>query len=109
MVKKTASEGGVKNKSMKDVKDALIDSYEDLRDFMVCHQMTLAPPRGLALFLHRGMSGWIEAWSKLATEKAKTVSQQPRETSPGRVCPLPSEATTILANMALAVVRSGNL
>jgi hypothetical protein len=109
-VKKTASEGTMKNKPMKDVKDALIESYEDLREFMVCHKVTVVPPRGLALFLHQGMPGWMEAWSKLEpSDKAKTVSPQPLEISPVRTGPLPPEVAAILANMALATVRRENL
>jgi hypothetical protein len=95
---------------MKDVKDVLAKSYEDLRDFMVCHKMTLVPPRGLALFLHQGMPGWMEAWSKLVpSDKAVTISPRPLEISPGRAGALPPEAATILANMALATVRRENL
>lgn len=91
-------------------KDVLIKSYEDLRDFMVGHKMTLAPPRGLALFLRRGMPGWIEAWSGLASsDKATPFRSQPLEVSPGCAGSLPPEAAAILANMALAVVRRENL
>ena len=61
-------------------KDVLIKSYEDLRDFMVCHKVTLVPPWGLALFLRQGMPGWIEAWSRLASsEKATPFRPQPLE------------------------------
>jgi hypothetical protein len=96
---------------MKDhiLKDVLTKSYEDLRDFMVCHKVTVAPPRGLALFLHQGMPGWMEAWSKLEPcDRTITVRPQPVEISPLRTGPLPPEATAILANMALAAVRREN-
>ena len=100
----------MKNKTMQDVKDALIESYEDLRDFVACHKMTLVPPRGLALFLRRGMPGWIDAWSGLEpSDTAMPISPRPLEMSLGRAGPLPPEAAAILANMALATVRRGNL
>jgi hypothetical protein len=90
-------------------KDVLVKSYEDLRDFMVCHKMTLLPPRGLALFLRQGMPGWIEAWSRLASsDKATPFRLQPLGVRPGCAGPLPPEAAAILANMALAVVRREN-
>lgn len=98
----------MKNKTieMEDVKDALIESYEDLRDFVACHKMTIVPPRGLALFLHHGMPGWMEAWSRLApSDTAVPISPRPLEMSPGRAGPLPPEAAAILANMALATRR----
>ena len=92
------------------MKDALIESYEDLRDFTVCHKMTLATPRGLALFLRQGMPGWMEAWSRLGpSHEAMTITHRPLETSLGRAGPLPPEAAAILANMALATVRRANL
>jgi hypothetical protein len=96
---------------MKDVKDVLTKSYEDLRDFTVCHKMTLVPPRGLALFLHQGMSGWMEAWPKLVpSDQAMPISPQHMGISPGCAGPLPPEAAAILANMALAAaVRRENL
>lgn len=93
----------MKGKTIKDMKGLLTKSYEDLRDFTVCHKMTLAPPRGLALFLRQGMPGWMEAWPKLVpSEQAVPVSLQPLEIGPGHTEPLPSEAAAILANMALA-------
>ena len=91
-------------------KDVLIKSYEDLREFMVDHKMTLAPPRGLALFLRRGMPGWIEAWSGLASsDKATLLRSQPLETGAGCAGPPPPEAAAILANMALAALRRDSL
>lgn len=101
----------MKSKIMKDMKDVLTKSYEDLRDFTVYHKMTLVPPRGLALFLHQGMSGWMEAWPKLVpSDQAMPINPQPLEISPERAGPLPPEAAAILANMALAAaVRRENL
>ncbi len=91
-------------------KDVLVKSYEDLRDSMVCHKMTPVPPRGLALFLCQGMPGWIDAWSRLApSDKATPFRAQSLEIRPGCPGPLPSEATVILANMALAALRRDNL
>jgi hypothetical protein len=91
-------------------KDVLIKSYEDLRDFMVGHKVTLVPPRGLALFLRQGMPGWIGAWSRLEpSDTAMPPSPRPLEMSPGRAGTLPPEAAAILANMALATVRRENL
>jgi hypothetical protein len=90
-------------------KDVLTKSYEDLRDFMVGHKMTLAPPRGLALFLRQGMPGWIEAWSKLASsDQATPFRPQPLEVRARYAETLPFEAAAILANMALAAVRREN-
>lgn len=100
----------MKNKTMKDVKGVLTKSYEDLRDFMVCHKVTPAPPRGLAIFLRRGMPGWMEAWSRLGpSDKAVTARPRPLEIGPGCAGHLPPEAAAILANMALATVRRENL
>lgn len=91
-------------------KDVLLNAYEDLRDFMVGHKMTVVPPQGLALFLRQGMPGWIEAWSRLASsDKAAPFRPPPLEVRSGYAGPLPPEAAAILANMALAAVRRDNL
>jgi hypothetical protein len=87
--------------------DVLTQSYEDLRDFMVCHKMSLASPRGLALFLRRGMPGWIQAWSRPAPSGV-TVRPHTLEVDPRCARPLPPESAAILTNMALAAIRRNN-
>jgi hypothetical protein len=90
-------------------KDVLTRAYEDLRDFSVNHKMPLTSPRGLALFLHRGMSGWIEVWSRpVSSDQTVTVKSQSIETHPGDSGNLPPEAAAILANMALAAIGRNN-
>lgn len=99
----------MKNETIRNVKGALSESYEALRDFAVYHKMALAVPRGLALFLRRGMPGWIEAWSKpMLSDQVMTVKSPAFETGRGSTGPLSPEAATILANMALAAIRRDN-
>lgn len=85
----------------------LTQSYEDLRDFMVCHKIGLASPRGLALFLRGGMPGWILAWSRPSLSTV-TVRPETFGVNPGCTRPLPPESAAILANMALAAIRRNN-
>ncbi len=49
---------------------AAADRYEELRRIVLGadHQH----PRGLALFLRRGMYAWMEAWSRCAHSKVRT-------------------------------------
>jgi hypothetical protein len=90
-------------------KDVITQSYEDLRDFIISHKMPLAPPRGLALLLRRGMPGWIEVWSRpVSSDQAVTIRPQRLGISPGGTGPLPLEAAAILTNMALAAIRRDN-
>ena len=97
----------MKHETPRNVKDALSQSYEALRDFAVDHKMAPAVPRGLALFLRRGMPGWMETWTKPVSSDQVIAVKSPvleigcRESAPS----LPLEATAILANMALVVTR----
>jgi hypothetical protein len=93
---------------MKDVtrKEVLTKAYEDLRDYMVYHKMTPASPRGLALFLNRGMPGWIEDWSRMMTSDKAIIARRQTEVTGERYAgSLPAAATVILTNMALAAIR----
>lgn len=84
----------------------LTEAYEALRAFAIYPGTSLSPPRGLALFLHRGMPGWMDAWSSLvSSDRARAVRLKPLVTNMGAEGPLPVEAVAILANMALATMR----
>lgn len=90
-------------------KEILTQSYEDLRESILSHKMTLTSPPGLALFLRQGMAGWIEAWSKLElSHPAMVISSQPIITGSRGPGSSSSEAATILANMVLATIRRNN-
>lgn len=91
-------------------RDILTQIYEDLRDSIVSHKMTLTSPRGLALFLRQGMAGWIEAWSSPSlSNQAMTISPQTIITGSRGTGSPSSESATILANMVLAAIRRNNL
>jgi hypothetical protein len=75
----------------------LIARYEELR------RQALGPfgsqTQGLALFLQRGMSAWMQAWSQCVAPQ--TSPAQPPQTQ--EICPvqLHADVATLLASMIL--------
>ena len=80
----------------------LTEGYEALRALALGQDMPLASPRGLALFLRRGMAGWMGAWSSVVAPAPVEVSRpwagKPMEANWTRQ----AELATVLAGMALA-------
>jgi hypothetical protein len=77
--------------------DSLIARYEDLRRQALGRFGAQA--QGLALFMRRGMSAWMQAWSQCVAPPQSPV--QPPQTQ--EICPvqLHADLATLLANMVL--------
>jgi hypothetical protein len=78
--------------------DGLIARYEELRR-QALGQFG-AHAQGLALFMHRGMRAWMQAWSQCvpAPLPLPAAPSQDQETCPAR---LHTDVAMLLANMVL--------
>lgn len=76
---------------------AIVRCYEGLR------RAALGSSResGFALFVRQGMTGWMQAWSKLEMWEV-AVSQIKKSPERDPLIPLNREAVMILASMALS-------
>ena len=94
--------------------DGLIARYEDLRRLALDRHRAQA--QGLALFIRRGMAGWLQAWSRCTGEPlastaaaaAPAVPAVPATSAPATqahdICPvqLQNDVAMLLASMVLA-------
>jgi hypothetical protein len=76
--------------------DALIARYEELRRQALGRFGAQA--QGLALFMRRGMSAWMHAWSQCVAPPSPAQPPQTQE-----ICPvqLHADVATLLASMVL--------
>ena len=84
------------------VREMLVKNYEQLRSQALGESLTYALGLGLALFINKGMTAWLEAWA----------NQQP-QMEPQKFMKLPvanfetdqllNNVTTILTNMVISV------
>lgn len=81
--------------------DGLIARYEELRRQALGRLGAQA--QGLALFMRRGMSAWMQAWSQCVVPPPSPV--QPPQTQ--EICPvqLHADVATLLASMVLFARR----
>lgn len=82
------------------------DQYEALRRQVLETGSAAGRGHGLALFLARGMPGWLAALAVLAqsTERPRCPSEsQPSDCRPNLPCSLHSDFTSVLADMVLAL------
>lgn len=80
----------------------LTKGYEALRAFALGQGTEDPTPRGLAVFLRKGMAAWMGAWIRLEPSgpwDAPRSWESARERSGG---PLSGEVALVLAGMALA-------
>lgn len=82
--------------------EGLIARYEDLRRLVVDRRGAQA--QGLALFINRGMAGWLQAWSHCVG--AQVAPAVPPSTAPEpehEICPvqLHNDVAMLLASMVL--------
>lgn len=87
----------------------LIDQYEALRREVTDTVWTGEPGTGLALFLRRGMSAWLDGVAPLAPPSGSP--RQEREVPPSDCLPSPPPSvrthfTTVLAGMILACAQT---
>lgn len=84
----------------------LVLRYEELRAQALGGQPS-GPALGLALFLQKGMPGWLQAWSRCVRgASVKTAERRDEETSRPATDLLPperlrAEVAVVLAGMAL--------
>jgi len=85
----------------------LVARYERLRRDAIGPPVCQGEGLGLALFLQRGMTAWMQAWSECApTCEARTHSQNcSEETIPGDVR---SQIATLLAGMILGLQQEAS-
>lgn len=75
----------------------MIARYEELRCLVLGR--TAAQPQGMALFMHRGMGAWMQAWSQcVAPMRAPAQPPDTQETCPVQ---LHRDVTMLLASMVL--------
>lgn len=82
--------------------EGLIAHYEDLRGLVLDRRG--AHGLGLALFIARGMAGWLQAWSRCTVEPVAPAAPLPAASAPGNdICPvqLHSDVAMLLASMVL--------
>jgi hypothetical protein len=77
--------------------DGLIARYEDLRRQALGRFGAQA--QGLALFMRRGMSAWMQAWSQCVAPPPSPAQPPPTQ----EICPvqLHADVATLLASMVL--------
>jgi hypothetical protein len=79
----------------------VIEKYETLRTAVLCEGLSLESRNGLALFLRRGMWGWVQA--------AATPDAPPRlERSPLRRSSVEDEHQAVVHLFAAMATRSSN-
>jgi hypothetical protein len=78
----------------------VVAHYEQLRDDALDPANRLAAPPGRALFLRRGMAGWMLAWSACRDEPDARPNPV-RAASPPLPQDLRAQLATILAGMIL--------
>jgi hypothetical protein len=80
----------------------LVAHYEQLRRDAISRPIHSGEGLGLALFLRRGMTAWMQAWSKCRGHVEQTAGSQPGadETIP---LDMRSQITTLLASMILSL------
>lgn len=84
--------------------------YEELRRGAVTAGSGSSRSHTYALFVHRGMAAWMQAWTELFGD-ASSKQSQPRRASSAGVIPraLGSEVVLVLAGMALEREKAGDL
>lgn len=87
------------------VDNRLCESYEELRSQAMGRYSSIAPPRGLALFLSQGMPAWISAWSYCAPA-ARTAAPDASDVKDGILLDgFRVQVAMVLASMALQVQK----
>ena len=82
----------------------MINRYEQLRKQALGESFPDGQGLGLAMFMRKGTSAWIQAWSE-HTAKAKTVNTQ--SLNAGKLVPenTTGQITTVLTNMIMDLNR----
>lgn len=83
-----------------------VERYEELRLEAICRGSFSSSGQGLALVLRKGLTSWMEAWSR-SVSPTNMILQ--RQTSTGDVKPAPgmqAELVQVLATMALEQVAA---
>lgn len=84
----------------------MVDQYEALRRQVLETGLAAGRGHGLALFLARGMPGWLAALAVLAQSTARPScpgESQPSDCRPNLPCSLHSDFTSVLVDMVLAL------
>jgi len=82
----------------------VIHRYEQLRSLVLGELFPDGQGLGLAVFMQKGISAWVQAWSE-HTAKVKTVNTQVLDT--GKLAPENTigQITTVLTNMIMDLNR----
>jgi hypothetical protein len=80
--------------------DALVANYECLRNDALSLEEGRSPAPGLALFLRKGMTAWMRAWSPYTPNAASEMALPPsaNQSSPPDIR---AQLTALLAGMIL--------
>lgn len=86
---------------------SFVDRYEELRLEAVGRGSFSSSGQGLALVLRKGLTAWMEAWSRCVPSRGTTAPRQTpasaMESDPG----MKTELVRVLAAMALEHVAAG--
>jgi len=80
----------------------LVAHYEQLRRDATGVSARGGGGSGLALFLRRGMTAWMQAWSQCTSGVTPQAQTQPTTTAPGLI-DVQAQVTTLLAGIILGL------
>jgi hypothetical protein len=87
-------------------RNTLNQRYEDLRSEVIAASSgTSIGSQGFALFVHQGMIGWIEAWSKCETQPLTDINNKDASMRSNLPLGLRDQMTMLLTNMVISIVQ----
>ncbi len=81
--------------------DGLVSHYEQLRNDALSVSAGRAPAPGLALFLRKGMTAWMQAWKPFLVTNGAPPAPPPAASLDGSF-PVRAQIANILAGMILS-------
>src|SRR5215471_13291702 len=99
------NESGAQPRSIPD----LTDEYEQLRREAISRSEFGSKGLGLALFLRRGMTAWMQAWAQCTDHGAPNAHSQPATTAAAVPIDLRAQVATLLAGIILGLQQEATL
>jgi len=87
----------------------LTEQYEQLRREATSRSEHGSEGLGLALFLRRGMTAWMQAWSQCTDHDAPNAHSQPATTAVAVPIDLRAQVATLLAGIILDLQQEATL
>lgn len=87
-------------------RNVLSQRYEDLRSEVIDASSGVPiGSQGFTLFVHQGMIGWIEAWSKCDTQPLTDINNKDASMRSNLPLDLRGQMTMLLTNMVISIVQ----